>query len=86
MTTSNEIEDVHQVESFDRLVTPEFAPLADFAGFRAYEAVAVQETGRDLAPQTGQIAAEIVDYLRERPESSGLFAGEEAAVDEAKVK
>jgi hypothetical protein len=86
MTTSNEIEDVHQVEAFDRLVTPEFAPLADFAGFRAYEAVAVQETGRDLLPQTGQIAADIVNHLQQRPESSGLLAGAEPAVDEAKVK
>jgi hypothetical protein len=84
MTTSNEIEDVQRIESFDHLVTPGFAPLADFAGFRAYEAVAVQETGRDVAPLTGEIAADIAAHLRSRPESSALLSG--GGVDEDGIK
>lgn len=86
MTTSNEIEEVQRIESFDGLVTPEFAPLADFAGFRAYEAVAVQETGRDLAPHIDRIAADVVRHLRERSESSGLLTAGDASVDEARIK
>lgn len=49
MTMSNEMKEAVDV-SFDRLVTPEFTPYADFAVFRAYEAVAVQETGYEPAP------------------------------------
>ena len=64
MTTSNEIEGAQHVEDFTRLVTPDFAPLADFAGFRGYEAVAVQETSHDLAPLVEEIAADVSAYRR----------------------
>lgn len=86
MTMSNEIDQVQQIEAFDQLVTPEFAALADFSGFRAYEAVAVQETGAEIVPLIGDIAAATVSYLRRRPETDGLLGGERSAVDEAGIK
>jgi hypothetical protein len=41
---TSQTEDVRAIERPDQLITPEFAPLAEFAGFDEYEAVAVQET------------------------------------------
>jgi Protoglobin len=64
-----------QVQEIDHLVTPEFAPLADFAGFRAYEAVAVQETGRNIAAFIDRVPGAISAYLMMRPESSSLMGG-----------
>lgn len=55
MTISNAAEELE----YDLLVTPEFAPLAEFAGFSAYEAVAVQETGKAISGYTGNIAEAI---------------------------
>lgn len=86
MTTSNEIEDAQHVEDFSRLVTPDFASLADFAGFRVYEAVAVQETSHEFAPLIEEIAADISEYLASRPESAALLAGSDAEIDESLIK
>ncbi|MGH3780337.1 MAG: hypothetical protein ACRDRO_06825, partial [Pseudonocardiaceae bacterium] len=63
MTIGNQIEGLREVEQYDRLVTPEFAPLADFAGFGTYEAVAVQETGRDFAALIDRIPGALSGYL-----------------------
>lgn len=55
------------------LVDPGFAPLADFAGFGEYEALAIQETGADLSVFAEQIADGICTHLLTRPESAGLM-------------
>lgn len=86
MTMSDEAEDVQHLEDFSHLVTPEFAPLADFAGFRSYEAVAVRETAHDLAPLTEKIVAEISRYLGSRPESVALLDEADAEIDESLIK
>lgn len=64
-----------EVREFEGLVTPEFSPLADFAGFGAYEAVAVQETGRDILAHVNRIPGAVYSYLRLRPESLPLLEG-----------
>jgi hypothetical protein len=56
------------------LVTPEFAPLAEFAGFGEYEAVAVQETSQAIAAMIDRIPEGISEYLMTRPESDKLMA------------
>ncbi|MGH4023256.1 MAG: protoglobin family protein [Pseudonocardiaceae bacterium] len=86
MTTSNKIEDAQHVEDFSRLVTPDFAPLADFAGFRGYEAMAVQDTSHDLAPLMEMVAADISGYLASRPESAALLAESGGEIDALLVK
>lgn len=77
---------VEGVEDFDRLVTPEFAPLADFAGFQAYEAAAVQETGRDLAPLIEKIAADIAGYLMTRAETVAVLGESADMISESRIK
>jgi hypothetical protein len=86
MTIGNQTEEVGDIEGYDQLVTPEFAPLADFAGFRAYEAVAVQETGRDIAALIDRIPAEISKYLMMRPESAQLMSEANAPISEPLIK
>ena len=68
MTIGSQADKVHEIESYDHLVTPGFAPLAEFAGFGPYEAVAVQETGMHISDLIGRIPAEISRYLMKRPE------------------
>ncbi len=75
MTTSHEIDEARDVEQYDQLVTPGFSALADFAGFGAYEAVAVQETGRDISGLIDGIAEAIITHLMTRPESVPLMGG-----------
>jgi Protoglobin len=86
MTINSQTEEVREVEGDDQLVTPEFAPLADFAGFRAYEAVAVQETGRNIAAFIDRIPGEISAYLMARPESALLMGRSDLPVSEPLIK
>ena len=80
MTISNETAEVREFE-YNLLVTPEFAPLAEFAGFGAYEAVAVQETGKVISGFIGNIAEALSEYLMERPESAPLMSGSDQPVN-----
>ncbi|HEX2298559.1 MAG TPA: protoglobin domain-containing protein [Pseudonocardiaceae bacterium] len=86
MTTSNEMDYAQHVEDFSGLVTPDFAPLADFAGFRGYEAVAVHETSRDLAPLMEMVTADISGYLASRPESTALLTGSGSEIDASLIR
>ncbi|MGH3888759.1 MAG: protoglobin domain-containing protein [Pseudonocardiaceae bacterium] len=86
MTIGNRSEEVREVEGYDQLVTPEFALLAEFAGFGAYEAVAVQETGRDISALIDRIPGAISEYLTMRPESAPLVGGADPPVSEPLVK
>ncbi|MGB9281028.1 MAG: hypothetical protein WCB57_13240 [Pseudonocardiaceae bacterium] len=86
MTIGNQIEEVLEVSGYDHLVTPEFAPLADFAGFGVYEAVAVQETGRDIAALIDRLPEAITGYLMTRPESAPLMDRSGLAVNEPLIK
>lgn len=56
MTISSRTAEAHGAEPHDQLVTSEFAPLADFAGFGVYEAAAVQETGKNIPALSERIA------------------------------
>lgn len=85
MTISRETTGTRDFE-YDRLVTPEFAPLAEFAGFGAYEAVAVQETGKAISAFTDDIAEEISGYLMARPESAPLMSGSDSPVNPLLIK
>src|SRR2546423_8143643 len=86
MTIGNQTEEVREAEGYDQLVTPEFAPLADFAGFRAYEAVAVQETGRNITAHLDRIPEAISAYLMTRPESAPLVGESHLPVSETLIK
>ena len=86
MTTSPETEKLREVEQYDQLVTPEFCALADFAGFGAYEAVAVQETGRDIAGLLDDIAEAIATHLMTHPESAALMGGSDRSVSQPAIK
>ncbi|MGH3808409.1 MAG: hypothetical protein ACRDRU_17660, partial [Pseudonocardiaceae bacterium] len=80
------ISQTEQVREVEQLVTPEFAPLADFAGFGAYEAVAVQETGEDISGFIDRIPAALSAYLMMRPESASLMGGSTPPVSEPIIK
>ncbi len=86
MTIGSRIDEAHEVEQYDRLVTPEFAPLAEFAGFRDYEAVAVQETGKNVPALSDRIAREISGYLMTRPESAPLMSGLHQPINEVIIR
>jgi hypothetical protein len=86
MTIGNQTEEVREAEAYDQLVTPEFAPLAEFAGFGVYEAVAVQETGRDISTLIDRIPGAISGYLMTRPESAPLMGGSEPPISEPLIK
>ncbi|MGH3669509.1 MAG: hypothetical protein ACRDSH_02570, partial [Pseudonocardiaceae bacterium] len=77
MTAGSNIAEVQ----YDRLVTPDFAPLADFAGFGSYEAMAVQETGKGVPALSTRLAEEISRYLMIRPESAPMMAGTDRPID-----
>jgi Protoglobin len=84
--TVGQTEEAREVEQHDQLVTPEFAPLADFAGFGVYEAVAVQKTGRDISAFIDRVPTEISAYLMMRPESASLMGGSDPPVNEPLIK
>ncbi|MGH3852893.1 MAG: protoglobin domain-containing protein [Pseudonocardiaceae bacterium] len=71
---------------YDRLVTPEFAPLAEFAGFGKYEAEAVQKTGKGISALSDRIPGLISEYLRTRPESAPLIGRSDLTVSESLIK
>jgi len=75
-----------EVQEIEQLVTPEFAPLADFAGFGVYEAVAVKETGREISAFIDRISATISTHLTMRPESSSLMEESDTPVNEALIR
>jgi protoglobin len=75
MTISSGMDEAYEAERYAQLVTPEFAPLAEFAGFREYEAVAVQETGKAIPALSERIARQIAGYLMTRPEFTSLTTG-----------
>ncbi|MCA1705094.1 MAG: hypothetical protein LC808_18265, partial [Actinobacteria bacterium] len=80
MTISSKTAEARDTDEYDLLVTPEFAKLADFAGFGSYEAVAVQETGKAISPFTDNIAEAVSVYLMTRPESAPFMSGAESPV------
>lgn len=80
MTIGNQTEEIREVGTYDQLVTAEFAALAEFAGFCEYEAVAVQETGKDISEFINRIPAQMYDYLMTRPESAPLMCGSTPAI------
>jgi hypothetical protein len=86
MTMMNQADEAREAEKYDQLVTPEFAPLADFAGFGVYEAVAVQETGRDIADLIDRIPEAITGYLMMRPEYARLMGGSDPPIREPLIK
>jgi Protoglobin len=86
MTTRNQPEETREVEGYDLLVTPEFAPFADFAGFGAYEAVAIQETGKEISVLIDRIPEAVSEYLAMRPESAPLMGGSTLPVSEPLMK
>jgi hypothetical protein len=86
MTISSKTAEVRDTDEYEILVTPEFAKLADFAGFGSYEAVAVQETGKAIAPFTDNIAEAISGYLMTRPESAPLMSETESPVSTPVIK
>jgi hypothetical protein len=59
MTVQDRADEILETEDYEQLVTPEFAPLAEFAGFGQYEAVAVQETGMAVSALVDSIPAAI---------------------------
>jgi hypothetical protein len=67
-------------------VTADFHPLADFAAFGEYEAMAVMDTGEDIAYLADGIAHGIAGYLAERPEMSRLMRSVPTPVDVEKIK
>ncbi|MGH3772317.1 MAG: protoglobin family protein [Pseudonocardiaceae bacterium] len=86
MTVGSQTGDTLEFEAYDQLVTPQFAPLAEFAGFRGYEAVAVQETGRGISALIDRIPGMISGYLETRPESAPLMGGSDLPISEPLIK
>ena len=80
VTIGNQITEIREVGTRDQLVTPEFAALAEFAGFGEYEALAVQETGKGISDFINHIPAQMYDYLMTRPESAPLIGGSQPAI------
>jgi hypothetical protein len=81
-----EADEIIDVENDDQLVTPEFAALADFAGFGQYEAGAVQETGRAISVAIDHMPEAVSEYLMTRPESAHLMGGSNPPVSEPLIK
>ena len=86
MTVQNPTEELVEAERYDQLVTPEFAPLAEFAGFGEYEAVAVQETGQAVATVIDRIPEAVSQYLMMRPESARLMGGSDPPIRQPLIK
>ena len=79
-------EEVREVDDYDLLVSPEFAPLADFAGFGEYEATVIQGTGSVIAEFTDRVPAAIVTYLTTRSESASLIGRADQSISEPTIK
>lgn len=86
MTVQNRADEILEAEDYGQLVTPEFAPLAEFAGFGQYEAVAVQETGMAISALVDSIPAAISEYLMTRPESARLMGASDPPIREPLIK
>jgi Protoglobin len=86
MTIESQTSEVREVENYDQLVTPEFTTLAEFAGFGAYEAVAVQETGMGMPGLIDQLPEAISKYLMMRSESAPLMSGSDSPINELLIK
>jgi hypothetical protein len=74
MTISGGMDEAYEAEQFAQLVTPGFAPLANFAGFRDYEAAAVQETGENIPALSDRIARQVSGYLMDSSTGCALTA------------
>jgi hypothetical protein len=79
-------EEVHEVDEYDLLVSPEFAPLAEFAGFGEYEATVIQDTGSVIAEFTDRVPAAIATYLTTRSESASLIGRAGQSISEPTIK
>ncbi|HJT03927.1 MAG TPA: hypothetical protein VJ757_09910 [Pseudonocardiaceae bacterium] len=86
MTVQNLADEIAEVEGCEHLVTPEFAPRAEFAGFGAYEAVAVSETGMAISALIDRIPQAITEYLTTRPESGRSMGGSDPPIRKALIK
>jgi len=86
MTISSRIDPADEAEDYDRLVTPEFASLAEFAGFCDYEAAAVQETGKNIPGLSDQTARQISTRLMARPESASLLGAIHQPINEVIIR
>jgi len=86
MTISSRIADAQGADPYERLVTPEFAPLAEFSGFGDYEAAAVQDTGKNISGLSERIAREISGYLTTRPESAPFMEGSQRPINEMIIR
>ncbi|MGH3780355.1 MAG: protoglobin domain-containing protein [Pseudonocardiaceae bacterium] len=83
---TSQTDEIRAIEGPDQLITPEFAPLAEFAGFGEYEAMAVQQTGRDMSALIDGMPAAISGYLTARPEFLRLMGGSDPPVSEPLIK
>src|SRR5690349_6593779 len=86
MNVSSRTAETHGVEPRDQLVTPGFSPLAEFAGFGAYEAAAVQDTGKNIPALSERIAREISGYLMTRPEFTSVMNGSYGPINEVVIR
>lgn len=83
---TSQTEQVRTIEQPDQLITPGFSRLAEFAGFGEYEAVAVQETGKDMSSFIDGMPAAISGYLAARPEFVRLMGGSDPPISEPLMK
>jgi hypothetical protein len=86
MTVQNPTDELVEAECYDQLVTPEFAPLAEFAGFGEYEAVAVQETGKEIFAMIDRLPEAICEYIMTRPESVRLMGESDPPIRQPLIK
>jgi hypothetical protein len=86
MTISSRIDPADEAEDYDPLVTPEFASLAEFAGFCDYEAAAVQETDKNIPALSDQTARQISTHLMARPESASLLGAMHQPINEVIIR
>jgi Protoglobin len=86
MTISSGMDEAYEAEQDAQLVTPGFAPLAEFAGFRDYEAAAVQETGENIPALSDRIAQQVSGYLMTRPESVDLMGQAHHPINEMMLR
>jgi hypothetical protein len=86
MTVSSRTAGAHGVDPHDQLVTPAFAPLAEFAGFGDYEAAAVQDTGKNIPGLSERIAREVSRDLTTRPEFTPLMEQSHRPINEVIIR
>ena len=80
---TSQTEKVRAIDRSDQLISPEFAPLAEFAGFGEYEAMTVHQTGRDMSALIDGIPAGISEFLTARPEFMQLVGESDSPINEA---